>query len=132
MSQYPVPPPSYGSTSPSPKSPNSQLHAGARYQDMPGPSAGIYNQPAPGDLPDDFKVHSLYPFTSHPFDLLSQYGVTVTESSVEIRNAFVRKVYTILCASLTNTLIDGADVPVLCCSCSNREFSRMFICLDLT
>ncbi len=56
MSQYPIPPPSYGSTAPSPKSPNDPLRAGIRYQDEPGPSAGIYNQPAPGDLPDDFKV----------------------------------------------------------------------------
>jgi len=53
---YPIPPPSYGSTSPSPKSPNAQIYSGIRYQDQPGPSAGIYNQPAPGDLPDDFKV----------------------------------------------------------------------------
>ncbi len=30
------------------------------------------------------------------------------------------------------TLFDGADVPVLRCSCSSREFSRMFIRLDLT
>ncbi len=37
-------------------------------------------------------------------DLFSQYGVSVTESSVEIRNAFVRKVYTILCASLHHSL----------------------------
>ena len=56
MSQYPIPPPSYGSTSPSPKSPSAPLYSGNRYQGEPGPSAGIYNQPAPGDLPDDFKV----------------------------------------------------------------------------
>jgi hypothetical protein len=67
-----------------------------------------------------------------PFLIYSQYGVTVTESSAEIRNAFVRKVYTILCASPSTTLLDGANVPVLCCSGSNREFSRMHICLDLT
>ncbi|KAN0134039.1 Inhibitor of apoptosis-promoting Bax1 domain containing protein [Lactarius tabidus] len=90
MSQYPIPPPSYGSTSPSPKSPNAPLRAGVRYHDEPGPSAGIYNQPAPGDLPDDFK-----------------YGVTVTESSVEIRNAFVRKVYTILFAQILATTFVG-------------------------
>ena len=65
-------------------------------------------------------------------DLLSQYGVTVTESSVEIRNAFVRKVYTILCASLATTLLDGAHVPILCCSCPNRENFRKLISLDLT
>ena len=60
MSQYPIPPPSYGSTSPSPKSPNSPFYSGVSYHDEPGSSAGgIYNQPAPGDLPDDFKVGSL-------------------------------------------------------------------------
>ncbi|KAH9961273.1 UPF0005-domain-containing protein [Russula dissimulans] len=88
MSQYPVPPPSYGSTSPSPKSPNSQIYSATSYHDEPGPSAGIYNQPAPGDLPDDFK-----------------YGVSVTESSIEIRLAFVRKVYTILFAQILATTI---------------------------
>ena len=67
-----------------------------------------------------------------PFLIFSQYGVTVTESSVEIRNAFVRKVYTILCASPSSTLLDGANVPVLCCSRSNREFSRVLICFGLT
>ena len=46
-------------------------------------------------------------------DFFSQYGVTVTESSVEIRNAFVRKVYTILCASPPSmTILDDADLPV--------------------
>lgn len=57
-------------------------------------------------------------------DSFSQYGVTVTESSVEIRNAFVRKVYTILCAPLSIAVLDGADVSVLRCSCSNRDFSQ--------
>ncbi|KAI0266719.1 UPF0005-domain-containing protein [Gloeopeniophorella convolvens] len=91
MSQYPVPPPSYGSTAPSPKSPANPLIPTGRYQDEPGSSAGIYNQPAPGDLPDDFK-----------------YGVTVTESSPEIRSAFVRKVYTILFAQvLATTIVAG-------------------------
>src|ERR1700742_2891088 len=56
MSQYPIPPPSYGSTSPSPRSPKAQIYSSNRYQDEPGPSVGIYNQPPPGDLPDDFKV----------------------------------------------------------------------------
>ncbi|KAH9994031.1 UPF0005-domain-containing protein [Russula vinacea] len=91
MSQYPIPPPSYGSTSPSPKSPNSPFYSGVSYHDEPGSSAGgIYNQPAPGDLPDDFK-----------------YGVSVTESSVEIRLAFVRKVYTILFTQILATTIVG-------------------------
>lgn len=61
-----------------------------------------------------------------PFlNLFSQYGVTVTESSVEIRNAFVRKVYTILCAFLSITVLYGADVLVIRCSCSNREFLQI-------
>jgi protein lifeguard len=59
MSQYPIPPPSYGSTSPSPKSPNPPIYSGVSYHDEPGSSAGIYNQPAADDLPDDFKVGSL-------------------------------------------------------------------------
>ncbi|KAI0305656.1 UPF0005-domain-containing protein [Multifurca ochricompacta] len=90
MSNHPIPPPTYGSTSPSPRSPNAPLYTPTRYRDEPGPSVGIYNQPAPGDLPDDFK-----------------YGVTVTESSIEIRNAFVRKVYTILFAQILATTIVG-------------------------
>ena len=70
MSQYPIPPPSYGSTSPSPKSSNPPVYSGVSYHDEPGSSAGIYNQPAPGDLPDDFKV-GLTPFHSFSaFDAL--------------------------------------------------------------
>lgn len=59
MSQYPIPPPSYGSTSPSPKYPNQPIYSGTSYHDQPGSSAGIYNQPAEGDIPDDFKVGPL-------------------------------------------------------------------------
>lgn len=62
MSNYPQPPPSYGSTSPSPKRTNfdetaEPLLAGQRFY-QPGPSSGsgIYDQPAADDLPDDFKV----------------------------------------------------------------------------
>jgi hypothetical protein len=54
-------------------------------------AGGIYEQPGSGDLPDDFK-----------------YGVSVYESAPEIRNAFVRKVYTILFAQLLGTTIVGA------------------------
>jgi hypothetical protein len=62
MSQYPAPPPSYGS-GPAPKSyrdddATSPL-LGARSE--AGPSNGIYNQPAEGDLPDDFKVRAHQP-----------------------------------------------------------------------
>ena len=67
MSQYPIPPPSYGSTSPSPKTPNPPIYSGVSYHDEPGSSAGIYNQPAPGDLPDDFKV------SPPPFYLLAVF-----------------------------------------------------------
>jgi len=75
---------------PPPKSPNSPIYSGVSYRDEPGSSAGIYNQPAPDDLPDDFK-----------------YGVSVNESSAEIRLGFVRKVYSILCAQILATTIVG-------------------------
>ncbi|KAI0032109.1 UPF0005-domain-containing protein [Vararia minispora EC-137] len=95
MSDYPVPPPSYGTTVPSPKRSNltedaEPLLASERYA---GPSSAnaIYQQPAFGDIPDDFK-----------------YGVTVAESAMEIRNAFVRKVYSILfCQILASTIVGG-------------------------
>ncbi|KAI0314285.1 UPF0005-domain-containing protein [Amylostereum chailletii] len=97
MSNYPVPPPSYGSTTPSPKDTHfnesaEPLLASQRvYEAGPSSGNGIYDQPAPGDLPDDFK-----------------YGVTVSDSSPEIRNMFVRKVYTILfCQILATTIVGG-------------------------
>lgn len=81
MSQYPAPPPSYGS---GPSSKPYQDNATSPLLGSPrlsaGPSNGIYDQPAEGDLPDDFK-----------------YGTNVSDSSPEIRSAFVRKVYSILC-----------------------------------
>ncbi|KAI8972233.1 UPF0005-domain-containing protein [Trametes punicea] len=58
-----------------------------------GPSAagGIYDQPALGDVPDDFK-----------------YGTTVSECALSIRNAFVRKVYSILfCQIVATTIVAG-------------------------
>jgi FtsH-binding integral membrane protein len=59
-----------------------------------GPSSGpggFYDQPETGDIPDDFK-----------------YGTTVFESAPEIRNAFVRKVYTILfCQILATCIVAG-------------------------
>jgi len=58
------------------------------------PNAGaFYDQPADGDLPDDFK-----------------YGVSVSESSMEIRNAFVRKVYSILFFQILATCIVGGGI----------------------
>jgi len=97
MSNYPIPPPSYGSADPSPKRTNfgedaEPLLGGERFA-AAGPSSAnaIYQQPAFGDIPDDFK-----------------YGVTVAESAMEIRNAFVRKVYTILfCQILGTTIVGG-------------------------
>jgi len=56
-------------------------------------SGGIHNQPAYGELPDDFK-----------------YGVSVSESAPEIRAAFVRKVYTILLAQIAATCVVGGAV----------------------
>ncbi|KAF7361755.1 UPF0005-domain-containing protein [Mycena venus] len=76
MSQYPVPPPSYGAAAPKPSAHEAQepLLGSPSHQ-----AGGIFDQPDVDDVPDDFK-----------------YGTTVSESSPEIRNAFVRKVYTIL------------------------------------
>jgi len=90
MSQYPAPPPSYGSGS-VPKSyrdddASSPLLGSPRSQ--AGPSSGFYDQPAAGEIPDDFK-----------------YGTNVSDSSPEIRNAFVRKVYTILFCQIVATCI---------------------------
>jgi hypothetical protein len=93
MSQYPAPPPFYGS-GPAPKpyrddDPFFFLLGSPRSQ--AGPSSGIYDQPAEGDLPDDFK-----------------YGTNVSDSSPEIRNAFVRKVYSILfCQILATCIVSG-------------------------
>ena len=86
-SQYPVPPPSYGAAGPSAYKPyrdqeNEPFLAGQRA------GGGIYDQPEAGDVPDDFK-----------------YGASVSESSPEIRNAFVRKVYTILFFQILATTI---------------------------
>ncbi|KJA27855.1 hypothetical protein HYPSUDRAFT_51800 [Hypholoma sublateritium FD-334 SS-4] len=97
MSNYPVPPPAYGPSGSSQKN---------IYQDAPendsrepllaGSSSrgnGIYDQPSHDDLPDDFK-----------------YGVSVAESAPDIRNAFVRKIYTILLLQLGATTIVGAAI----------------------
>jgi len=97
MSHYPVPPPSY-QTAPQSKTAYSPTRDEAREpllgSPREGPSSGngIYDQPDQGDLPDDFK-----------------YGVTVSESSPEIRSAFVRKVYSILfCQILATCIVGGA------------------------
>jgi len=99
MSHYPRPPPSYGATPASHKYFGSGQEASAEpllgdSRPQAGPSHGaIYDQPAHDDLPDDFK-----------------YGVTVSESSPEIRNAFVRKVYSILFCQILATCIVGGSI----------------------
>ncbi|KAG5638323.1 hypothetical protein H0H81_000741 [Sphagnurus paluster] len=98
MSQYPVPPPSYGTTGTSQKPNNNYFDNGQAREPLLGSSssnsAGAYfNQPAQGDLPDDFK-----------------YGTTVSDSSPEIRNAFIRKVYTILLCQILATVIVGGGI----------------------
>jgi protein lifeguard len=55
MSQYPIPPPSYGSTSPK----NNTNREEAQHPLLASSShgaGGIYDQPAHDDVPDDFKV----------------------------------------------------------------------------
>ncbi|KAF9444774.1 hypothetical protein P691DRAFT_796042 [Macrolepiota fuliginosa MF-IS2] len=91
MSTYPVPPPSYGTTRGRREEAEvEEPLLGSSSRAGPG---GFYDQPAAGELPDDFK-----------------YGVSVSESSVEIRNAFVRKVYTILCELCVATCIVGGVI----------------------
>ncbi|KAH8119028.1 UPF0005-domain-containing protein [Phellopilus nigrolimitatus] len=95
MSNYSTPPPSYQPN----KSYSSTDEAAQPLLGSPraGPSAGtggnaIYDQPD-GDIPDDFK-----------------YGVSVSESSPEIRNAFVRKIYSILFCQILATCIFGGGI----------------------
>lgn len=133
MSNYPQPPPSYSPTKPAYGSTedNREPLLGGRFSPEPGPSAGgIYNQPRFGDVPDDFKVSCrIGPFDCLPTDELTcvQYGVSVSESSLEIRNAFVRKVYTILCtfspfpAGCHTMRI--TNPPLSLSSCTNRKRS---------
>lgn len=93
---YPVPPPSYGTAAAA--APKKPMVPDYEVEEplLGGPStsagaAGIYNQPAYGDLPDDFK-----------------YGVSVSECDVSIRKAFIRKVYSILlCQILATTVVGG-------------------------
>ena len=137
MSNYPQPPPSYSPTKPAYGSTedNREPLLGGRFSPEPGPSAGgIYNQPRLGDVPDDFKVSC----RTCPFGYSSayklngvQYGVSVSESSLEIRNAFVRKVYTILCAfspfPAGNRTMQVTNPPVSLSSRTNRK--RPLFCI---
>ncbi|KAJ3576755.1 hypothetical protein NP233_g198 [Leucocoprinus birnbaumii] len=91
MSNYPVPPPSYGTNDGRRGANESQEPLLA--ESSRGNFGGFYDQPASGELPDDFK-----------------YGVSVSESSQEIRNAFVRKVYTILLCQIVATCLVGGVI----------------------
>lgn len=98
MSQYPVPPPSYGSAGTTGPKPNQYFNEREAQEPLLGSSSrsgagGIYDQPAHDDVPDDFK-----------------YGVTVSESSPEIRRAFIRKVYTILLCQIFATCTVGGVI----------------------
>jgi len=89
MSYPNVAPPSYQNAEPGkPVNPAAEPLLGQSSRAFAG---GIYEQPESGDLPDDFK-----------------YGVSVYESSPEIRNAFIRKVYSILFVQLFGTALVGA------------------------
>ncbi|KAI0687895.1 inhibitor of apoptosis-promoting Bax1-domain-containing protein [Cytidiella melzeri] len=85
---YTQPPPVY--TGPSKAKPDEE--AAQPLLSPAGPSSGgYYDQPEAGDIPDDFK-----------------YGTCVYDSAPEIRNAFVRKVYTILfCQILATCVVAG-------------------------
>lgn len=65
MSNYPVPPPTYGPAGPT-QNPNYHSFNDSREPLLAGSSSGrgIYDQPIPGDLPDDFKVRFL-PYAVH-------------------------------------------------------------------
>ncbi|KAG6873444.1 hypothetical protein C0995_015533 [Termitomyces sp. Mi166 len=95
--QYTVPPPSYGTSAPA--KPNNNYFSNREVQEslLPGASSsgagGYYDQPGQGDLPDDFK-----------------YGTTVSDSSPEIRSAFVRKVYIILRELALATVFVGGGI----------------------
>jgi len=85
---YPVAPPSYRPGSPAKVGDLSPEAAQPLLGQSSRSAGGIFDQPDNGDLPDDFK-----------------YGVSVSESAPEIRQAFIRKVYTILFAQLMGTAI---------------------------
>ncbi|KAG7098372.1 hypothetical protein E1B28_000330 [Marasmius oreades] len=67
MSQYPVPPPSYQTTQPSPAKSGRQLFRDDSRDPLLGNSSrtaggAFYDQPEAGDLPDDFKVSLRHAF----------------------------------------------------------------------
>jgi len=85
---YPAPPSYQNPPSPGKPAPDAEPLLGQ--SSRAGAAGGFYDQPADGDLPDDFK-----------------YGVSVSESAPEIRQAFIRKVYTILSVQLIATAAVG-------------------------
>jgi len=98
MSNYTAPPPSYRPDSSPNKSYASTDEASQPLlgSPRPGPSSGpgaIFDQPGTDDIPDDFK-----------------YGTSVSDSSPEIRNAFIRKIYTILFCQILATCIVGGGL----------------------
>jgi hypothetical protein len=54
MSNYPVPPPSYGTSDP--RKNNNEVQEPLLGESSRGGFGGFYDQPASGELPDDFKV----------------------------------------------------------------------------
>ncbi|EKM54192.1 uncharacterized protein PHACADRAFT_257866 [Phanerochaete carnosa HHB-10118-sp] len=95
-SNYPVPPPSYSNNKDLTSVSSDEEAQQPLLRPQAGPSAGMggyYDQPLAGDVPDDFK-----------------YGTTVADSAVEIRNAFVRKVYTILFIQILATCIVAGGI----------------------
>ncbi|KAH6914425.1 glutamate binding protein [Coprinopsis sp. MPI-PUGE-AT-0042] len=95
MSQYTVPPPNYQPASPKKnyRSVDDDARSPLLGNSNASGSGGFYDQPAPGELPDDFK-----------------YGVSVAESAPEIRAAFVRKVYSILLIQIAATCLVGGVI----------------------
>lgn len=103
---YTQPPPSYSGPTNKPSSVPSDEEAGQPLLGSPraGTSSGAYyDQPLAGDVPDDFKVRfrgAAHYFYASIYASM-QYGTCVYDSAPEIRNAFIRKVYTILCKCFT-------------------------------
>ncbi|KAJ6489852.1 UPF0005-domain-containing protein [Mycena sanguinolenta] len=98
MSQYPVPPPSYAThhkVSPESTSLVDTSRANETQPLLAGSSnsGSVFDQPDTDDLPEDFK-----------------YGTTVTDSSPQIRKAFIRKVYSILLSQMLATVLVAAYV----------------------
>ncbi|OAQ60031.1 transmembrane BAX inhibitor motif-containing protein [Pochonia chlamydosporia 170] len=66
---------------------------------------GLFGPPRSSEdnLPDDFKVRNPFPLITTLITNKSQFGGSVAEATVDIRNQFVRKVYTILTVQLIAT-----------------------------